>query len=158
MSLCVLAAAIVPSACYLLGYQGVAHHPHTPGIKDTLRTFMECLAMSFSPVDPQEGFWPLEAFFHGYLLLFSAAWLLIRVWGQRPDQRSRALGLFLFLLAILGLAARHRLGTGRARSRFGLDQSLCDAHVSRIVLRLPGSLCSMDPGAGRVGLKRDLWR
>lgn len=130
LSLVVLVVALAPAALYLIGYSSVSHHPRSPHLRATIQTSLECLAMSFGPL---EGVWPLGALLMIALNVWASA-TLIGVWRQQPEQRCRALGLLLFLLAILGIS----LAIGWGRAGLGPESGLMSRYVTLVA---PGLGC-----------------
>lgn len=130
MSLGILVAAMAPSALYWIGYSAVAHHPRSPNLRAALQTFLECLGMSFGPL---EGSWPVGALLMVALNLW-AAFILLGVWRRQPEQRCRALGLLVFLIAILGIS----LAIGWGRAGLGRGSGLMSRYVTLVA---PGLCC-----------------
>src|SRR5262249_49462886 len=95
-----------------------------------VKTTLMVLAISFGPAVME--FWPFSALVMPGLLVASAV-LLIGAWVRRPSERSRGLGLVLFLVAFVGLAAA--VGWGRGGRSFEENVS-----TSYATLAAPGPL------------------
>jgi hypothetical protein len=100
--------ACVVVVCYFATYKAPPYHPHTNGWK-AVRASLEFLAAGLGPATNQE--WP---YFHWTVALLSAVSLasLAVAWKTRRWDRPSIVGMFLFLTALLALAAA--LGKGRA--------------------------------------------
>jgi hypothetical protein len=104
---------------YLQGYERPSYHPdpvvvwkgRTEAIIQSFRSAIQALDMAFGPAGT--GLWPLSIFLF-CLGLLECILLMLRVLSSRIDERPRALGLLLYLGAVLFMA----FGIGWGRSGF----------------------------------------
>ncbi len=103
--------AILLVSFYFIGYHRVPYHPSTHNPLVMLKTATQFLTMGFGPGvvglsfiqrSPMR-FWSIIcAAVTGLFLLTS--WMLLTIWRKQPDERPRAAGLLLFLVAMASLA------------------------------------------------------
>ncbi len=103
---------------YFLGYRrnpGSYTNVAAPAVKAVVRTGLEALSMSLGPAVrhdfPKEIFKPYSWLVVPAALILSGV-LAAAVWARRPAERTRALGVLLFLVALGGLVGM----VGRARA------------------------------------------
>jgi hypothetical protein len=108
MLLAVGLLALALTAIYLVGWHRVPYHPRSQSVLQTLLTALKSLTIGIGPAT--RDIWPLSGLLT-FGVMGASVLLLVRVWRERVDERARAGGLLLFVLALslLGLA----LGLGR---------------------------------------------
>jgi len=102
-------------ALYLVGYQRVPYFPTSPSIAHTLKTALQFLTMSFGPA--VKSWWPMSGLAMVLILAIAGLVLISLAWKSR-EQRSRAVGFFLFLCAMTSLAAAIGLGRNGFEPRY----------------------------------------
>lgn len=123
-------AGFMVAGLYPLGLH--AAHPPSPGLRATVQTFFQFLAMSFG--SGAEAVWKLTAAAATAALLASVV-LLLLTGGRQPEERPRALGLLAFLAALVAVAGA--VGWGRA-SQHALIAGLASRYTT---LAVPGVCC-----------------
>jgi hypothetical protein len=119
-------------------------HPADSGARETLRTAMQFLTMSFG--QPGRFYWA----YSGWAIVGAASIgvaVLVGVWVRHPAERVRALGLFLYLGAIGSLALT--LGWGRAV--LGADAGFAPRYVTLATAALCGVYCIWGLNRGALG-------
>jgi hypothetical protein len=142
-------AAVLLAIVYFVEYvkwDAEFHRAHS-GARETLKTAMQFLTMSFG----QPG--PSYRAYSGWAIVGLASIsvaVLVGVWVRHPAERVRALGLFLYLGAVASLA----LSVGWGRAVLGADAGF----ASRYVTLATAALCcvygiwGLRPGAlGQFG-------
>jgi hypothetical protein len=122
----VVLAAIVPVYVwlYLQGYTRPSHHPdplavwrnYETAAWQALRSGMQALIMAFGPAaggPTDSGLWVVSAIIM-FMVCFECVLFLARLLATRVDERPRALGLLLYLVAVAFMA----FGIGWGRSGF----------------------------------------
>lgn len=104
-------AAFALVAFYFVGYQSQRSSFAGPGLRASVRATLQLLSFGFGPAAP--AFWPYLLVAAPLLMLISAV-VLLRAGALRQEERTRALGLLLFLGGVACLA----LGIGWGRSEF----------------------------------------
>ncbi|HUR93162.1 MAG TPA: hypothetical protein VMY76_01170 [Gemmatimonadales bacterium] len=104
-------AALALTVVYFIGWEPVPYHPKSQSIVQTLKTTVKFVTIGFGPA--VRGPWPLTGI-AALAVLGGSVVLLLRVWRDRPGERSRALGLLFGLGAVASLA----LGLGLGRNGF----------------------------------------
>jgi hypothetical protein len=118
-------STLVVMGLYFVGYEPVSYAHPSAGVAASLRTALQVLSMSLGP--PPASVWYLWGIAVVSLLVASVI-LLIRKYYSEPLERPRALGLFLFLAAMMCLA----LGIGWGRSGYGEQGGLASRYVTLI--------------------------
>ncbi len=103
--------ALLMVGLYFVGWERVPYHPTNPGLWGVLKTVTQFFTMGFGSAI--RSVWPLSGIAALCLLMFGLALLVIVFWN-RPQERIRASGLFMFLSAMASLA----LGLGLGRDGF----------------------------------------
>jgi hypothetical protein len=103
--------ALLMVGLYFVGWERVPYHPTNPGLLGVLRTATQFFTLGFGSA--VRSVWPLSGIGALCLLLFGLALLAVTFWN-RPHERIRASGLFMFLGGMASLA----LGLGLGRDGF----------------------------------------
>lgn len=96
---------------YFVGFEKVPHHPSSSSPWVSLKTTVKFLTMGFGPA--VRSVWPFSGLAALLLLAFSVALLIIGFW-KVPGERTRTLGIILFICALASLG----LGIGLGRDGF----------------------------------------
>jgi hypothetical protein len=123
-----VALAFLLVALYFVGYERPDIHPPSPGLKATSEVALEVLSLSLVQGDAGgwlvQKCWPYSGWVTLGLVLLTAL-VLVAVFLRRPEERSRALGILLFI----GATACIGLGIGWGRAGFpnypGLQSRYC---------------------------------
>ncbi len=103
--------ALTLTAIYFVGWQPVPYHPKSQSVYHSLKTALQFVTIGLGPAI--RGPWPLSGL--ATIAAFGvSAFVLIRVWRDRPAERARAAGLLCFVAALASLA----LGLGLGRNGF----------------------------------------
>lgn len=113
--------ALLLCGLYFIGYNRVPYHPSTHNPRVIVRTALQFLTMSFGPgvvglsfeSRLPMPFWKAVCAAVAALLLLTC-WTLAVNWREKPKERARTVGLFLFIGAMVSLA----LGLGMGRDGF----------------------------------------
>jgi hypothetical protein len=107
--------ALALTTIYLVRWHRVPYHPRSQSVLQTVMTALKALTIGLGPATRE--IWPVS----GLLVLGvmgASALLLVRTWREREDERARAGGLMLFLLAVSGLALALGLGRNGFETRY----------------------------------------
>jgi len=104
-----VAAAVLLTGCYFLGYERPSWHPPSRGLADACVLATRFLGAALGP-QAARG-WPVSGILTLGILLAGLAGSAV-AWGTMPGERRRAGGLLLFLTAFGGLAGA--VGWGRS--------------------------------------------
>jgi hypothetical protein len=123
-------ASLLLVGVYFAGYAGVQRHGEAPSPRAVVETATRFLAMA---VGMPGGFaWPLPGIV-AVLAICAVLVFLVCVLRRQPQEQPRALGLILFIGAILSLA----LGFGWGRSALMADESWAARNTRYITLAAP---------------------
>jgi hypothetical protein len=137
------ALAIASVLLYFRGLTRIGDVPTGPGLRAALRTSLEFLTDGFGPV--LKSTWPASGIAVGGLL-GATVLLIVANWLKRPGERLRALGLLLFLGAMVSLA----LAVGWGRSGLGPKQAFLSRYTTSAVPLLIAVYFAWELYGGRV--------
>jgi hypothetical protein len=139
-ALAAIALTIIP--LYFIDYEPHKVVPPSEGLAATAVTTLEFLSLTFGPATSHLlSAQQLPPYVGGgvVVLCLVSAWVLLRVWRARPEERPRAAGLLLFMLAVACTAA----AVGVSRSGFDPEAGHSRGYAPRYAMLATPLLCCL---------------